>query len=47
MGSKATRTHIAIANQWRREASTVYKPVEKAIVVAKYANDISFLVKDV
>jgi hypothetical protein len=47
MGNKATKTHIEMANQWRREASTVYKPVEKAIVVAMYANDISFLVKDV
>jgi hypothetical protein len=45
MGNIATMMQIAIANQWRRGASTVYKPVEKAVVVATYANHISFLVK--
>ena len=46
LGKKATMTHIAMANQCRRGASTVYKPVEKAVVVATYANHMSFFVND-
>lgn len=46
LGNKATIRQIAMANQWTRGASTVYKPVEKAIVVATYANHMIFLVTD-
>ena len=44
MKKKATREQIRIANHWRRGASTGYNPVEKAVTVAKYANQVSFLV---
>jgi len=46
MGNKTGRRQIAIANHRRRGARTVYKPVANAVVVATYANHISFLVKD-
>ena len=46
MGNKDVRTQTTIATQRRRGATTVNKPVAKAVVVAMYANHISFFVKD-
>lgn len=46
MGSKTERKQIPTANHSIRGANTVYKPVANAIVVAMYANHISFFVKD-
>jgi hypothetical protein len=45
MGSKVVRTQTATASQRRRGARIVYKPVANAVVVAIYANHISFFVK--
>lgn len=46
MGIETDKMQIPTANHVSRGASTVYKPVANAVVVAMYANHISCLVKD-
>lgn len=46
MGIETDKMQIPTANHVSRGASTVYKLVANAVVVAMYANHISCLVKD-